>query len=146
MSQASQNTGSQAQDQRHARSASRAEQGRSPAEWIAFGVASVVLLAFIGLILYAWFFIPQVPPVLTIAQLGAIRHANGQFYVPFVIKNDGGRTAEAVQVIAELHANGQLVEDRVQQFAFVAGGETQQGVFVFRQDPRDGDLALYVGS
>ena len=85
------------------------QQGRSLAEWVSFGVATALLLAFAGLIRFYWFTAPQGPPVLTISPAGEIREVGGQFYVPFTVGNGGSRTAAAVQVSAALRSDGQVV-------------------------------------
>lgn len=122
------------------------DSARTPAEWITFGIASSILLAVAGLVVYSWVTERDRPPVLTIQQAGEIREAEGQFYVPFEISNTGGETVESVQVSAELTANGQLQEGGDQRIDFLSGGETEEGAFIFRRDPRRGTLRLRVAS
>jgi uncharacterized protein (TIGR02588 family) len=118
---------------------------RTPAEWTTFLVASTILLAVVGLVLYDWLGSPDTPPQFNVTQ-GNIRATNEQFYVPFTVENTGGDTAQNVQIVAELMINGEVVEDGEQQIEFLSGGETEEGEFVFREDPVSGELTLRVAS
>ncbi len=122
------------------------QQGRTLAEWVTFGIATALLLGVGGLVLYLWFGVPQTPPVITISQTGDTREVAGQYYVPFTVRNTGGGTADAVKVHAELRIGDQVVEESEQQFDFLSGGETEEGAFVFDQDPRSGELKMGVDS
>lgn len=122
-----------------------AEGGQSAAEWVSFGVAAALILAVAGLVAYHWLAVPHGPPVLAAARAGTIREAGGQFYVPFAVANTGGETAADARVVAELRVGGATVEQGEQTFAFLAGGERQEGTFVFHHDPRVGELTIRVG-
>lgn len=137
MSQATQTAGN---------SRTQATQGRSLAEWMTFGIATLVLIAILSLVIYDWVATPNTPPVIELTQSGAIREVNGQYYIPFTIKNVGGNTAEAVQLIAELKIDGEIEESGEQQIDFLAGDESEEGAFVFSRNPSEGELILRVGS
>ncbi len=66
------------------------------------------------------------------------------FYVPFEISNTGGETAESVQVIAELKVKPAVEESGDLQIDFLSRGETEKATFVFKTDPRKGDLVVRV--
>lgn len=118
-----------------------------PAEWITFAIALVIVLCVVGLVLFTWFTEDRQPPIISIVRSDeSIREAQGQFYVPFEVKNDGGGTAESVQVIGELLINGQVEEEGEQQIDFLSGGETEEGEFIFTRNPQDGEIALRVAS
>lgn len=119
---------------------------RSAAEWISFSIALFILAIIIGLIAYQWATQKHQPPVLSVTSHPEIREAPGQFYVPFSVINMGGETAESVQVIAELRINGTVEETGEQQIDFLASGETEEGAFVFKRDPRGGQLIIKVAS
>lgn len=119
---------------------------RSPAEWITFTIASLILLAIAGLVVYEWLAKEKQPPLLTVTPSAAIREAQGNFYLPFAVTNTGGSTAESVQVIAELRVNGEVEESGEQQIDFLSSGETEAGAFIFTRNPRDGELVLRVAS
>lgn len=117
-------------------------QERVLAEWISFGIAAAILLVLVGLILYNWFTIPQGPPVIAIAQVGTIRSADNQFYLPFEVANRGGSTATMVRVQATLRIDDAVVEEVEQEFDFLAAGTRAQGAFIFRRNPRAGEVTL----
>ncbi len=125
---------------------SQEKPSRSLAEWTTFGIASTILGAIAGLVIYAWVTEQDRPPVLTLERREQIREAQGQFYVPFTVENTGGETVESVQVVAELRVNGQVEESGDQQIDFLSDGETEEGAFVFRRDPRRGELTVRVAS
>jgi uncharacterized protein (TIGR02588 family) len=119
---------------------------RSLAEWTTFSIASTILGAIAALIIYTWVSDQHEPPVLEVSQTSQIREANGQFYVPFELSNRGGETVESVQVVAELQVNGQVQESGDQQIDFLSSGEKAEGGFIFRSDPRKGELVVRVAS
>lgn len=119
---------------------------RSAAEWTTFGIASLVLSVVAGLVVYSWATDGSRPPVLTISRPEPVRSENNQFYIPFEIVNNGGETAESVQVIAELKRNNEVEETADLQIEFLAENEREKGAFVFTQNPENGELILRVGS
>jgi uncharacterized protein (TIGR02588 family) len=119
---------------------------RSAAEWLTFGLSSLILGTIVGLVIYSWATEGDRPPTLTVRQTDSIRQENGQFYIPFEVVNTGGQTAESVQVIAELRKNNQVEESGDLQIDFLAQDETEKGAFVFQENPRNGELTLRIGS
>lgn len=120
---------------------------RSPAEKVTFGIASGILAIVVALVSYTWLDPQnQQPPDILLNRPNAPWQASGQFYIPFEVKNQGGETAESVQVLAELKVNGQVIEAGEQQIDFLSGGETAEGTFLFSQNPQQGELILRVGS
>lgn len=116
------------------------------AESITFAIACLVVAVLVGLILLTWDQHTDDPPTLSIVRSGEIRAAQGQFYVPFTLKNTGGKTAESVQVIGELRQGGEVVEAGDQQIDFLSGGEEEEGAFIFTRDPDQGNLIIRVAS
>lgn len=119
---------------------------RSFAEWLSFGISSLIVGATAGLVIYSWATGRNSPPVLAINRTEPIREVDGQFYVPFEISNTGGETAESVQVIAELKVKAAIQESGDVQIDFLSRGETEKAEFVFKTDPRKGDLIVRVAS
>ncbi len=119
---------------------------RTLAEWTTSGIAIAILAGIAGLIAYSWLAGEDQPPVLTVSQNSATRQAKGSFYVPFSIRNTGSKTAESVQVTAELRINGQVQATGEQQIEFLSAGETEEGAFVFNRDPSQSELTLRVAS
>jgi uncharacterized protein (TIGR02588 family) len=119
---------------------------RTPAEWVSLGIASLILAFIVSLVGYTWLNDRHEPPILSLSNKQPIREVNGQFYVPFELVNQGGETAESVQVMAELEINGEVVEEGEQQIDFLSRGEKEEGAFIFSRDPRNGKLILRVAS
>lgn len=119
---------------------------RSLAEWITFGVAAAILSTVIGLVLYVWLGQQRQPPILSVTYEKTIRQVDGQFYVPFILKNKGGETVESVRVIAELETTNGVKEQGEQEVDFLSGGEEQEGAFIFNKNPQNGKLSLRVTS
>ncbi len=119
---------------------------RSFAEWLSFGISSLIVGTTAGLVIYSWATGRNSPPVLAINRTEPIREVDGQFYVPFEISNTGGETAESVQIIAELKVKLAVQESGDLQIDFLSRGETEKAAFVFKTDPRKGDLVVRVAS
>ncbi len=119
---------------------------RSSAEWVAFGIASAVLLFIAGAVAFEWVGDEGRPATLEVERVGPPRRAGEQFYVTATVTNSGDRTAEGVQVIAEIERAGEIVEDGDQTIDFLAGGESEQVVFVFSENPASGELIVRAAS
>lgn len=119
---------------------------RSLAEWVTFSIATLILSAIVGLVLYDWITQKNDPPILLVTRNGDIRQAQGQYYIPFSVTNQGGETAESVQVVAELRLNGTVEEMGEQQIDFLSGGETEEGAFIFAHPPDQGEVKIRVAS
>jgi uncharacterized protein (TIGR02588 family) len=119
---------------------------RSPAEWVAFGIASAVLLFIVGSVALVWVNDDGRPARLEVEQSGSARKDGEQFYVTAQVANTGDRTAEGVQVHAELERDGEVVEEGDQTIDFLAGGESEEVVFVFTEDPATGELTVRAAS
>ncbi|MEH2002481.1 MAG: TIGR02588 family protein [Nostoc sp.] len=122
------------------------QSNRSIAEWVTFSVASLILAIIVSLVGYTWLKEKNQPPILSVTKKQTIREIDGQFYVPFEVVNSGGDTAESVQIIAELLINGKVTETGEQQIDFLSTGESEEGAFIFSQNPRQGQLNLRVAS
>lgn len=122
------------------------KKSRSFAEWVTFGIASTILSAIAGLVIYVWVTDRHEPASIEIDRNAEIRQTNGKFYVPFEVTNTGGETVESVQVVAELKVNNQVVESGDQQIDFLSKHEKEEGAFVFQRDPRQGELIVRVAS
>jgi uncharacterized protein (TIGR02588 family) len=115
------------------------------AEQITFGIAAVIVATLVGLILLAWALQNDEPPRLAITP-APIQQRQGQFYVPFTVENQGGGTAESVQVLATLKQGERILETGEQQIEFLSSGEQEEGAFIFTQDPSRLRLDLRVAS
>lgn len=118
---------------------------RDAAERVVVAVAGAVLLAVAGAIGWLWVQ-PRDPAQLNVGPPEVLRQVDGQRYVSAVVRNDGDETAEAVQVVAELSVDGEVVADGEQVVDFLSGGETQEVIFVFDITAPDPEILLRVAS
>jgi uncharacterized protein (TIGR02588 family) len=120
---------------------------RSIAEQVSFAIAALILATLIGFVCYLWLGKrEQSPPNPVVTRPQSTQKLSGQFHVPFELTNQGDSTAEAVQVIAELRINGEVIETGEQQFDFLSSQETESGTFIFSRDPKLGELTVRVAS
>jgi uncharacterized protein (TIGR02588 family) len=122
-----------------------ARRGRGLAERLVVAVAGGVLLAVAGAIGWLWLQ-PRDPVQLNVGRPEVVREVDGRRYVSAEVRNDGDETAEAVQVVAELSVDGEVVADGEQVVDFLSGGETQEIVFVFDTVAPDAEILLRVAS
>jgi uncharacterized protein (TIGR02588 family) len=119
---------------------------RSLAEWVTFGIASSILSAIAGLVIYVWVSDRYEPASISVDRKSEIRQTDGKFYVPFEVTNTGGETVESVQVVAELKIGDRVIESGDQQIDFLSKDEKEEGAFVFQRDPRQGELTVRIAS
>jgi uncharacterized protein (TIGR02588 family) len=114
---------------------------RTAAEWVTLACAGVILGAVIALI--AAQLRGDRDPAAPMAEIEQVRPVAGAHHVEVVVANDGDETAAEVQVQAELTIDGESSEaDQV--IDFLAGDEEEHLVFVFEDDPADGELTVAV--
>jgi uncharacterized protein (TIGR02588 family) len=119
---------------------------RTIAEWITFGAATCILSGIVGLVIYTGLTDKQQAPILSVQTKEAIRQANGKYQVSFEITNDGDKTAESVQILAELKVNNEVEQTGEQQIDFLSSKEKEEGAFIFDIDPNKGELKIRVAS
>ncbi|MBD0334029.1 MAG: TIGR02588 family protein [Cyanobacteria bacterium Co-bin13] len=112
------------------------------AESVTFAIASLIVAILVGLVLFIWATQSNEDPILAVNRNGDIHAEQGYYYVPFSVTNIGGGTAEAVEIVAELRRNGEVEEEGQQQIDFLSSQEEQEGVFIFENDPGQGELTL----
>ena len=119
---------------------------RSIAERVSLYLSVFLLALVVSLILYSWGTQERKPPILTVEVEAIVREVDGQYYVPFSATNQGGTTAESVEVVAQLSGCDRLEESGSQQIGFLSGGETRSGAFIFSCNPQQGQLKVRVAS
>lgn len=114
---------------------------RSVAEWTTFVVAVAILVGLAGLIISEARStnLPAEP----VAHVGVTRRVRDQWHVTVTVENRGRLAAEQVQVVASLERDGETTEGD-QVVDFLAGKDEAELVFVFQDDPRDGELSADV--
>ncbi|MEY2426294.1 MAG: hypothetical protein QOI61_1866 [Actinomycetota bacterium] len=114
---------------------------RSTAEWTTFGVAVAILVIVMAAILVeALQTHHDAQPVATIAST---QRVGDQFQVRVTVANKGDKAASNVQVVASLEHNGETTEGD-QVVDFLAGGDEEELVYVFADDPDAGELSVEV--
>lgn len=79
-------------------------------------------------------------------EVAGVRPEGDEHHVRVRVRNDGRRTVENAQVTATLTLPGQEPAEGEQQVQFLAGGAEEEVVFVFPDDPTEGELELRVAS
>ena len=120
--------------------------GRSRAERVTLTLATCILLVIVALVLYDWQLSKNIPPAFQVEITESTRITAGHYYVPFSLKNTGGRIARTVQVVAELNLPDGSTETGEQEFDFLSGNERKKGGFVFEHNPQSGELVVRVAS
>ncbi len=116
---------------------------RSPAEWTSLVASAGVVLLVIVLILL------QIPgddlPAAPVVEVEGVRQVGEVFHVDVTVRNDGDATAAAVQVVAELVVDDTTYEGE-QTVDYLSEDENHDLVFVFDNDPDDGELDVKIAS
>lgn len=115
---------------------------RISAETVTLAIASLLVAVLVALIIFIWITESDEDPVIAITRDQAIYEVRGQYYVPFTVTNEGGKTAEAVVIVAELKANGEVEESGEQEIDFLSSKEEEEGLFIFNQDPKTRELVI----
>ncbi len=115
---------------------------RSIPEWVTFGVSAVVLTAVVTT-LTVLAIRDDDPAAPTVGRIAEANEVDGQFLVPVEVVNRGDEAAASVQVTAELVIGSEVTTGDL-SIDFLGGSETQELVFVFGDDPSEGELTVEV--
>jgi uncharacterized protein (TIGR02588 family) len=116
---------------------------RTSAEWTTFAVSVLNVRALMAAIISEAIRHPD--DAQPDAVVGATRRVGKQYQVAVTLENRGDKAAAAVQVNASLELDGDTTESD-QVVDFLAGGDSEELVFVFKDDPDDGKLTVEVAS
>ena len=105
----------------------------STAEWISLGVSLIILLAFVGAIIWLWVNQPTGPAQFNVHQ-GVVRKETGLFHLPVTVTNTGGLAVGQVRVEGKLNNSGQE-EITVTTIDFLPVRAKEEVVLIFRNDP-----------
>jgi len=114
---------------------------RTSAEWTTFAVAVAILVSLMGAIISEA--LRSEDDAQPVAAVERTHRVGDDFHVTVSVENKGDRAAEAVQVVASLEIAGEATEGD-QTVDFLAGGDVEELVFVFADDPASGDLSVKV--
>ncbi len=106
---------------------------RNRAEWFSLGI-SLALLSAVGATVISLWLHPSLKPAEFTVERGQVRAANGHYYLPVTIKNEGDATAAQVTVAGSLDA---ALDDEIATttFDFVPARSDAEGVLIFSQEP-----------
>lgn len=106
---------------------------RNRAEWISLGISLTLLAGVVATVVSVWLN-PSLEPAEFTVERGQVRTANGHYYLPVTVKNEGDATAAEVTVEGSLDA---APDDEVATttFDFVPAQSDAEGVLIFSQEP-----------
>lgn len=123
------------------------QQGRSIAEWTTLAISAAIFLALLGGVTWLAFRGSEKPATIVVEpQMGQVREDESGYYLPVIIRNKGDSTAASVVARGELDTGSGQPETAEVTIDFLDGDEDVAGTFVFRSDPRSGDLTVGVTS
>ncbi|HYG65823.1 MAG TPA: hypothetical protein VEL74_24800 [Thermoanaerobaculia bacterium] len=108
-------------------------------EWTVFAVGLVAVLGTFGYLAYEAL-AGEVSPPRVIVELGRPTPDGSRWTVPVRVRNDGGETAEEVQVEVSLESPGHEPETAKLEVAFVPRKSQREGWVTFSRDPAAGRL------
>lgn len=104
--------------------------GKNVLEWTVFGLSSLLVVGLVGWLIYAAT-LEEDPEVRLSAKAEDPVEANGWYQVSVVVTNDGGLTAEGVEVIVSATVDGR---EQTGSFVvdFVPKGGSRRGAVSFK--------------
>jgi uncharacterized protein (TIGR02588 family) len=122
--------------------------GRRPAaEWVTLGISTLLVLGLVAATSYLYLVAPTDPAAMTVEpRLAETYQAGGRFYLPVIVQNSGGQTAEEARVLVSLTDDTGRSESSEFQIQFLAGGARHRATVSFAGDPRSGQLSAAVTS
>ncbi len=106
---------------------------KSIAEWISLSVALIILLGFVGAIIWLWVHQPTGPAQFKVER-GVVRNETGLFHLPVTVTNTGGLAVGDVRVEGKLDNQGRE-ETTVTTIDFLPVRAREEVVLIFRSDP-----------
>ncbi len=106
---------------------------KSTAEWISLAVSLVILLGFVGTIVWLWIHQPAGPAQFKVER-GVVRNETGLFHLPVRVTNIGGLAVEQVRVEGKLNNQGRE-ETTVTTIDFLPMRAEEEVVLIFRNEP-----------
>ena len=105
----------------------------STAEWISLAVSLIVLLVFVGAIIWLWIHEPTGPAQFKV-QRGVVRSETGLFHLPVTVTNTGGLAAGQVRVEGKISNEAQQ-EITATTIDFLPVRAQKEVVLIFRNEP-----------
>lgn len=122
-------------------------QGRTASEKTTLVIASLILVGMVLAVSWlSWRGDEQPARIVVEADTAAIREEEAGFYLPIIVRNDGDTAVSDAVIEGELDTGSGESETAEFTIGFLAGGETEYGVLVFRDDPREAEVTVGVRS
>ncbi|MGY2081003.1 hypothetical protein [Modestobacter sp. SYSU DS0657] len=118
-----------------------AEDETSRGEYALGALGALVVLLVLGFLVHQAVFVRDSGPRLSVTTSVAEQVGDG-WAVPFEVVNDGGTTAEQVQVTGVLTRDGEEVQQATATIDYVAPHSRQSGALLFSVDPGSGSLEV----
>ncbi|MGY5882671.1 hypothetical protein [Modestobacter lacusdianchii] len=108
----------------------------------ALGVlGALIVLLVLGFLVHQAVVVRDSDPELSVTTAPA-EPVDGGWSVAFEVRNDGGTTAEQVQVTGVLERDGEEVQEATATIAYVPPHSRQSGALLFTVDPGTGSLEV----
>ena len=118
---------------------------RSAAEWVTVVVSTLIMLALVGLVIFQYATQGTRPSTIKVEPaMEEVSRRGDAYYLPVNITNDGDRAVEDVEIQLSLKVGEGEPESAAFSVHFLAGGETDQEIVVFSNDPAKGQLSQVV--
>jgi uncharacterized protein (TIGR02588 family) len=105
-------------------------------EWVIFIIGLALVISSLGYLIYDAANANETPPQIEF-KLGTPQLQSQHFIVPISVTNQGGQTAEDVQIEVVLENGGKEEERAELQIPFLPRSATQEGWVTFQTDPRN---------
>lgn len=113
----------------------------SRGEYLLGALGAVVVLLVLAFLVYQAVVVRDGDPRLVVTAAVAQPVDDG-WVVPIEVVNEGGTTAEQVEVTGVLSREGREVQEATVTFAYLAPDSRQSGALLFSEDPTDGRLEI----
>jgi uncharacterized protein (TIGR02588 family) len=113
-------------------------------EWVIAIASALIFVALIALLVFEQFQEKRPFPVITVAMT-SIEPQSTNFLARAEVRNEGDKTASRLECKAEILREGKVVEESIARVEFVPPHSTKKIGFVFRENPREGELRLQPG-
>lgn len=114
------------------------------AEWTIFAVASLLIIAVAGVLVYDWLASSTEPASFEVV-ITKTEEIDGLHHVEAEVTNVGGEAAAEVTVGASLEIDGDVTE-LDEMIDFLSADEDSTVTFIFQDDPAGGELTVDVSS
>lgn len=113
----------------------------SRGEYLLGALGAVVVLLVLAFLVHQAVFVRDTGPRLSVTS-SAAEPVDGGWSVPFELLNEGGATAEQVQVTGVVSRGGEEVQSATATIDYVAPHSRQAGALLFSVDPGTGTLEI----